>query len=436
MTTNHIKEIYSIFKKSSGISTDTRSIKENSIYFALKGPNFNGNNFAEDALEKGAKLSVVDDESLGGISDRIILVKDSLEALQKLAVYHRKKLNIPFVGLTGSNGKTTTKNLIEKVLASKYKVQATEGNFNNHIGVPLTVLSVTDKDEIAIIEMGASAVGEIKLLSEICKPTIGLITNISNAHVKGFESIEGVIRGKSELFDYILKNNGQVIINDYDDIIKNFSKRFNDAIHLDGNGSAINVKLLESTPKIKFQVNDGDVFVSNLFGDYNFQNILFALVIGKYFKIDLKESSKIVSDYIPDNNRSERIIYRSNCIILDAYNANPTSMEKTVNAVFNFSHKNKVMILGDMNELGELSKAEHIKIGKLTKTLKVNDVFFIGNKMKYAHEENVSSSWYENVHDLIKGLEKLSFKNSDILIKGSRSLQLEKSLEIIKQISV
>ena len=436
MTTNHIKEIYSIFKNSSGISTDTRTIKNNSIYFALKGPSFNGNDFAREALEKGAKLSVVDDESLDGISDRMILVKDSLEALQKLAIYHREKLNIPFVGLTGSNGKTTTKNLIEKVLSSNYKVRATYGNLNNHIGVPLSVLSVTENDEIAIIEMGASAVGEIKLLCEICKPTIGLITNISNAHVKGFENIDGVIRGKSELFDYLLKNNGQVIINDYDDIIKNFSKRFNDAIHLDGNRSTINVKLLESTPKIKFQINDGDIFVSDLFGDYNFQNILFALVIGKYFKIDLEESSKIISDYTPDNNRSERIIYRSNCIILDAYNANPTSMEKTVNAVFNFSHKNKVMILGDMNELGELSKAEHIKIGKLIKTLKVNDVFFIGNKMKYAHEENASSSWYENVHDLIKGLEKLSFKNSDILIKGSRSLELEKSLEIIKQISV
>ena len=436
MTTNHIKEIYSIFKNSSGISTDTRTIKNNSIYFALKGPSFNGNDFAREALEKGAKLSVVDDESLDGISDRMILVKDSLEALQKLAVYHREKLNIPFVGLTGSNGKTTTKNLIEKVLSSNYKVRATYGNLNNHIGVPLSVLSVTENDEIAVIEMGASAVGEIKLLCEICKPTIGLITNISNAHVKGFENIDGVIRGKSELFDYLLKNNGQVIINDYDDIIKNFSKRFNDAIHLDGNRSTINVKLLESTPKIKFQINDGDIFVSDLFGDYNFQNILFALVIGKYFKIDLEESSKIVSDYIPDNNRSERIIYRSNCIILDAYNANPTSMEKTVNAVFNFSHKNKVMILGDMNELGELSKAEHIKIGKLIKTLKVNDVFFIGNKMKYAHKENASSTWYENVQDLIKGLEKLSFKNSDILIKGSRSLELEKSLEIIKQISV
>ena len=205
MTTNHIKDIYSIFKNSSGISTDTRTIKNNSIYFALKGPSFNGNDFAREALEKGAKLSVVDDESLDGISDRIILVKDSLEALQKLAVYHREKLNIPFVGLTGSNGKTTTKNLIEKVLSSNYKVRATYGNLNNHIGVPLSVLSVTENDEIAVIEMGASAVGEIKLLCEICKPTIGLITNISNAHVKGFENIDPSVDNYKKLIDYNAK---------------------------------------------------------------------------------------------------------------------------------------------------------------------------------------------------------------------------------------
>ena len=186
---NSLSEIYSIFKKSSGVSTDTRSIKDNSVYFALKGASFNGNHFAEEAIEKGAILSVVDDETLDGVSDKFVVVKDSLKTLQDLAVYHRNKLNIPFVGLTGSNGKTTTKNLIEKVLSSNFKVRATEGNLNNHIGVPLSVLSVKSEDEIAIIEMGASAVGEIKLLSEICKPTIGLITNISNAHVKGFENI-------------------------------------------------------------------------------------------------------------------------------------------------------------------------------------------------------------------------------------------------------
>ena len=433
---NSIEEIYSIYKKSSGISTDSRSIIENSIYFALKGPNFNGNHFAEDALEKGAILSVVDDKSLNGVSDNFIIVKDSLKTLQDLAKYHREKLKIPFVGITGSNGKTTTKSLIENVLSSKYKVRATEGNLNNHIGVPLSVLSVSDDDEIAVIEMGASAVGEIKLLSEICKPTIGLITNISNAHVKGFKNIEGVIRGKSELFDYLLKNGGKVVINDFDEVINNFSKRFVDAIHLDGKGSIVSVTLIESTPQIKFCINDTDIFVSNLFGDYNFQNILFALTLGKYFNIDLEQSSKIVSKYIPNNNRSEKVYHKSNCIVLDAYNANPTSMEKAINAVYNFKNKNKVMILGDMNELGDQSNSEHLKIGKLIKTLKINHVFFIGKKMRCAHDENLGSVWYENVDGLIEGINKLSLKNSDILIKGSRSLKLEKSLEVIKQISV
>ena len=408
---NSIEEIYSIYKKSSGISTDSRSIIENSIYFALKGPNFNGNHFAEDALEKGAILSVVDDKSLNGVSDNFIIVKDSLKTLQDLAKYHREKLKIPFVGITGSNGKTTTKSLIEKVLSSKYKVRATEGNLNNHIGVPLSVLSVSDDDEIAVIEMGASAVGEIKLLSEICKPTIGLITNISNAHVKGFKNIEGVIRGKSELFDYLLKNGGKVVINDFDEVINNFSKRFVDSIHLDGKGSIVNVTLIESTPQIKFCINDTDIFVSNLFGDYNFQNILFALTLGKYFNIDLEQSSKIVSKYIPNNNRSEKVYHKSNCIVLDAYNANPTSMEKAINAVYNFKNKNKVMILGDMNELGDQSNSEHLKIGKLIKTLKINHVFFIGNKMRCAHDENLGSMWYENVDGLIEGINKLSLKN-------------------------
>ena len=433
---NSIEEIYSIFKKSSGVSTDTRSIKENSIYFALKGPNFNGNHFAKDALEKGAILSVVDDKSLNGISNNFIIVRDSLKTLQDLAKYHREKLNIPFVGITGSNGKTTTKSLIEKVLSSKYKVRVTEGNLNNHIGVPLSVLNVSDNDEIAVIEMGASAVGEIKLLSEICRPTIGLITNISNAHVKGFKNIEGVIRGKSELFDYLLKNDGKVIINNFDEVINNFSKRFVDAIHLDGKSSIVNVTLIESTPQIKFSINDNDIFISNLFGEYNFQNILFALTVGKYFNIDLEQSSKIVSKYIPNNNRSEKLDYKSNCIILDAYNANPTSMEQAINAVFNFKNKNKVMILGDMNELGDQSNSEHLRIGKLIKKLKINHVFFIGNKMRCAYDENPGSMWFEKVDDLIKGIKKLSLKNSDILIKGSRSLKLEKSLEVIKQISV
>ncbi len=431
-----LNKIYSIFKKSSGICTDTRKLKKNSIYFALKGPSYNGNNFAKEALVKGAILSVVDNKDLEGISDEIIYVDDVLSTLQGLARHHRKKFNIPFIGLTGSNGKTTTKNLIEKVLSIKYKVRATQGNLNNHIGVPLTVLSVSKNDEIAIIEMGASAVGEIKLLSEISRPNVGLITNISNAHIGGFKDFDGVIRGKSELFDFLLKNEGQVIINNFDSTIKNFSKRFNNSIHLEGPNSIVNVKLIKSTPDIKFQINNNKIFSSNLFGDYNFENILFALTLGEYFNIDIEKSSKVISEFRSDNNRSEKIYHKSNCIILDAYNANPYSMNKAINAVYNFESKNKVLILGDMNELGNYSEEEHIKIGKLTKKLKIQHLFFVGSKMKSAFEENPNSIWSKKVDDLLNKLKKLSFKDSDILIKGSRSIELEKSLKTLKQISV
>ena len=218
-----IEKLYNFFLDSSGVSTDTRKLNKGSIYFALKGENFDGNSYALDAIKNGAKLSVVDDISLEGKHKSLIYVEDVLDTLQKLAIFHRDKQDIPVIGLTGSNGKTTTKNLIEKVLTLSYKVLATEGNLNNHIGVPLTILKIKDHHQIAIIEMGASAVGEIELLSNISKPTIGIITNISNAHVEGFQNLDGVIRGKSELFNFLLKNNGQVIINNKDEIIKNFS---------------------------------------------------------------------------------------------------------------------------------------------------------------------------------------------------------------------
>ncbi|MFL3001466.1 MAG: UDP-N-acetylmuramoyl-tripeptide--D-alanyl-D-alanine ligase [Cytophagales bacterium] len=386
-----IEKLYNSYLSSSGICTDTRKLIKNSIYFALKGPNFDGNNYAKDAIAKGAKLSVVDDFSLKGKSNDIMYVEDVLGALQGLAIYHRGKLDIPVIGLTGSNGKTTTKNLMEKVLALKYKVAATRGNLNNHIGVPLTVLEIKDQHDIAIVEMGASAVGEIELLSKISRPTIGMITNISNAHVEGFENLEGVIRGKSELFDFLLKNGGKVIINNEDEIINNFSKRFKDPINLTGDGSIVNVQLIESVPNLKFKIK-GDVFESSLFGDYNFQNILFALTIAKIFEIDLKQASNEVSKYFPENNRSEKIYEKSNCIILDAYNANPKSMSNAIKSINRFPNKNKVVILGDMNELGVEAKLEHQKIGTLTKQLEIEKCFFVGKNMKYAHQINKSSS--------------------------------------------
>ena len=429
-----IEKLYNSYLSSSGICTDTRKLIKNSIYFALKGPNFDGNNYAKDAIAKGAKLSVVDDFSLKGKSNDIMYVEDVLGALQGLAIYHRGKLDIPVIGLTGSNGKTTTKNLMEKVLALKYKVAATRGNLNNHIGVPLTVLEIKDQHDIAIVEMGASAVGEIELLSKISRPTIGMITNISNAHVEGFENLEGVIRGKSELFDFLLKNGGKVIINNEDEIINNFSKRFKDPINLTGDGSIVNVQLIESVPNLKFKIK-GDVFESSLFGDYNFQNILFALTIAKIFEIDLKQASNEVSKYFPENNRSEKIYEKSNCIILDAYNANPKSMSNAIKSINRFPNKNKVVILGDMNELGVEAKLEHQKIGTLTKQLEIEKCFFVGKNMKYAHQINKSSSWFLDRSSLEDEIVNHKIKKADILIKGSRSFKLEMILPLVRRIS-
>ena len=430
-----IKDLYSLFHASSGISTDSRNIRENSIYFSLKGMNFNGNDFALEALDNGAIASVVDDKSLSNKSDNIYYVEDALKALQDLAVYHRDNLKIPVVGITGSNGKTTTKNLVKEVLSLKYNVIATEGNLNNHIGVPLSILSIADYHEIAVIEMGASAVGEIKFLCNIAKPSIGLITNISNAHLEGFKSLEGVVRGKSELFDYLLKNNGEVIINNLDLIIKNFSKRFRDPICIEGDGSIVDVKLLESEPEIKFKIK-GRVFRSQLFGTYNFQNILFAMTLGKKFEIDEELSARSLENFNVDSNRSEKKYFGSNCLILDAYNANPISMQNAIDSFSKFERENKILILSDMNELGKDSVSEHIKVAKFIDTLNINISYLVGDKMKSAHEILSNSLWFKDTESLKSKLLDTQISNSDVLIKGSRSFKLESLEETIKQISI
>ena len=340
------------------------------------------------------------------------------------------------IGITGSNGKTTTKNLIEKVLSTKYNVKATEGNLNNHIGVPLSILAINKTHQVAVIEMGASAVGEIKFLCNISKPSIGLITNISNAHIEGFKSLEGVVRGKSELFDYLLKNEGRIIINTFDKIINNFSKRIKEPISIEGDNSIINIKLIESEPDIKFQLDNGEIFTSNLFGEYNFQNILFAITIGKYFDIEESISSKAISDFQVDKNRSEKKYFNSNCVILDAYNANPTSMKNAILSFSKFKNKNKILILSDMNELGKNSNEEHIRMGSLIESLDIKDCYLVGEKMKFVHKTLNNSKWYKDVEDLKNFLSSIEINNSDILIKGSRSFKLETLEKTIKQISV
>ena len=347
---DQINLIYKHFLNSEGISTDSRKIKKNSIFFSLKGENFDGNKFANEALDKGALYSVVDDKDVFNASKNLILVDNCLNALHNLAKLHRSKFDIPVVGITGSNGKTTTKNLLYHVLSLKFKVYATKGNLNNHIGVPLSILEMDDSYEIAIIEMGASAVGEIQQLSSICNPSVGLITNISSVHIKGFENFDGVIRGKSELFDYLIKNNGKVFINNNDLVINNFAKRFKDPIFLFGDNSFVKSSLILSVPKIIFEISNSKKFTSNLIGKHNYENIVFALSIGKYFGVSEENAAKEISKFSSHDNRSQLIQFKSNTIILDAYNANPASMKDALEALSKFD-KNKIAILGDMFEL-------------------------------------------------------------------------------------
>ena len=436
MTDQTILSLYKKFLISGLVSTDSRTIKKNSIFFAIRGDNFDGNQFAQDALDKGALYSVIDDNTIESRSDRFILVDNCLKALQDLAITHRDSLGIPVIGLTGSNGKTTTKSLLAECLKSKYVTYSTKGNLNNHIGVPLSVLDIKESCEVAVIEMGASAVGDIKQLCDISKPTIALITNISGAHLKGFKNIEGVIRGKSELFDFILKNGGKVFINNKDKVLKNFTKRFSDPIEVHGDNSYCKIKLLESEPNIIFSDSNDNEYTTNLFGEYNFENIMMAISVSKFLGIDEEISSDIISKYHPEENRSQKFTFSSNCVVLDAYNANPVSMLNAIKSVSKFSHKNKVMILGDMNELGEFMESEHRNIGKITSRLNLDACYFVGSKMKFAHEENKSSFWFEKLSDLEDELAKKKFRDTDILVKGSRSLELENIVELLKKISV
>ena len=431
---DQINLIYKHFLNSEGISIDSRKIKKNSIFFSLKGENFDGNKFANEALDKGALYSVVDDKGVFNASKNLILVDNCLDALHNLAKLHRSKFDIPVVGITGSNGKTTTKNLLYHVLSSKFKVYATKGNLNNHIGVPLSILEMDDSYEIAIIEMGASEVGEIQQLSSICNPSVGLITNISSVHIKGFENFDGVIRGKSELFDYLIKNNGKVFINNNDLVINNFAKRFKDPIFLFGDNSFVKSSLISSVPNIIFEISNSKKFTSNLIGKHNYENIVFALSIGKYFGISEENASKEISKFSSHDNRSQLIQFKSNTIILDAYNANPASMKNALEALSKFD-KNKIAILGDMLELGKISKTEHESIGQFVSNLKLDQVYYVGSRMKSAYLTNKNFLWFNNKSDLESELNKIQIKESVVLLKGSRSLILESLVPLIKKIS-
>lgn len=425
-----IQELYSHFLKSGKVSTDTRKIEEGSIFFALKGPNFNANKLAHEAIEKGAVLAVIDERAYEK-DDRYFLVDDVLTALQDLARFHRQHLSIPFIGLTGSNGKTTTKELIHAILSKKYNVVATKGNLNNHIGVPLTVLSVNDSHEMAIIEMGANHVGEIANLCSIALPSHGLITNIGKAHLEGFGGIEGVIRGKSELYHHLIQSDGVAWINSQNEILSNMAKRFKAPLFYPAEGDFYHCELISDEPSLKIKAENEEIITTQLIGKYNFENIAVALCIGKYFEVDDKKANKAVAEYSPQNNRSQVIKKGSNTIILDAYNANPNSMSSALENLAKTKSDNKVAILGDMKELGESSAEEHQKIGTLLMQLGINQVYLFGPEFKAAVSEIKGAFHTKDKKELKEKLSETSFQDSTILIKGSRSMSLEEVVDLL-----
>jgi UDP-N-acetylmuramoyl-tripeptide--D-alanyl-D-alanine ligase len=419
-----IASLYKLYLKSGKVSTDTRQIAPGSLFFAIKGPKYNANAFAQEAIAKGASYAVVDEKEYD-TDDRTILVEDGLTALQQLATYHRDQLKIPVIGLTGSNGKTTSKELVNAVLSKKYRTLATKGNLNNHIGVPLTILSIDSSVEIAIIEMGANHVGEIALLSSIAKPTHGFITNIGKAHIGTFGGFENIIRGKSELYQHLITQDGVVFINSQNPILANMAKRFKNPIFYPAKGDYYQCELISADPFIKIETEEGTILNTQMIGSYNFENIAAALCIGKYFGVEPAKAEQAVVEYVPGNMRSQIIQKGTNTIILDAYNANPSSMQAAVESLAGMKAKSKVAIVGDMYELEEEAEKEHRNMGKLLQEKKFHSVYLCGALIRAAKDECPGARHFETRELLIDELKKNPITDSTILVKASRGMGLE-----------
>ena len=425
-----ISEIHKLFLNCSSVVIDTRKIIPNSFFVALKGERFDANTFANEALENGASYVLIDNKEYY-IDARTILVEDCLTALQQLAKYHRAYLNIPIVALTGSNGKTTTKELINVVLSKKYTTKATIGNLNNHIGVPLTLLSFTSATQIGIIEMGANHQKEIEFLCEIAQPDFGYITNFGKAHLEGFGGVEGVIKGKSEMYNYLKANNKKVFIN-LDDAIQSDKTSAMDCITFGQNSDAasINIEHVIANPFVELQFHNLTV-KSNLIGLYNANNISAAIAIGSYFSVEDVAIKEAIESYIPENNRSQLLTKNSNEILLDAYNANPSSMLVALQNFLQLDKSNKVIIIGDMFELGEESLAEHQSIINYLKANESVECYFIGNDFYSNKIVQSNFKFYKDFNSFAEYLQTTKFSNSTLLIKGSRGMALERVLDYI-----
>ena len=430
-----IETLYTIFLNASEICTDTRKLEEGCLFFAFSGPNFDGNKFAEQALKKGALAVVIDNSKLKLKGENIILVKNTLNTLQELAAFHRQKLNTCLIALTGSNGKTTTKELIRKVLASKYKVLATQGNLNNHIGVPLTLLKLKPYHEIAIVEMGANHPGEIAALSEITKPNWGFITNFGKAHLEGFGSLEGVIRSKSELYKHLINNKQKILINlDDTEQIKQTKGYEVSSFGQEEKANFIWKKLDENEEGIKINFQ-GKNFQSRLYGAYNLTNLAASLAFATLFEVPTDAIQNALYKLVL-NNRSQIIKIQNTEYILDAYNANPTSMLSALLAFDNKKSLNKVVILGDMLELGEYSLKEHDYILNRSLRLSFEKIITIGTQFYTTTKEDGRISKFENLQSFKKTIDHSNWKYNHVLIKGSRALQLEDLIPFFETIVI
>jgi UDP-N-acetylmuramoyl-tripeptide--D-alanyl-D-alanine ligase len=394
------------------------------MFFALKGDKFNANEFARQALDKGASCVVVD-EAQYVLNEKCLLVEDTLVALQQLARHHRNQLTIPVIGLTGSNGKTTSKELVNAVLSARYRTYATHGNLNNHIGVPLTILAIDKSIEIAVVEMGANHLGEIALLCSIANPTHGFITNIGKAHIGTFGGFENIIRAKSELYQHLITTGGKVFINSQNEILANMAKRFRDPVFYPAAGDYYQCTLLGADPFIKVKAENDEEVQTSLVGTYNFENIAAALCLGKFFDVDAKLANEAVRRYEPGNMRSQLVKKDGNTIILDAYNANPSSMKAAIENMAAMNVPVKALILGDMFELEGEAELEHRNVGKLLKEHRFNRVLLCGKLMRAAKDEYPEAMLFETKDALIEELKNHPLKDATVLVKASRGIGLE-----------
>jgi UDP-N-acetylmuramoyl-tripeptide--D-alanyl-D-alanine ligase len=421
-------QLYDLYLESKGVSTDTRTIREGQIFFALWGENFNGNQYASEALEKGAAWAIIDDPLYEG--ERTVLVDDCLNELQALATHHRKMMNVPVLAIVGTNGKTTTKELLAAIISKKLKVHYTKGNLNNHIGVPLTILDAPQGTQMMIIEMGANHIGEIRSLCLIARPDYGIITNIGMAHIEGFGTFEGVVKAKTELYEYLRKVNGVALYNDKNPLLaEKIFRLVNRAVPFsDPTGIEMLIELLPSDINLVVQVtyqHKSHIINTNLFGKYNYENIKAAIATGLFFDVDLADIAKAVEEYVPANNRSQVTKTKNNILICDSYNANPTSMKASLASFSEIEGARKLVILGDMLELGEKSEEEHMKLLGELDSCRFGSVYLVGPVFKKISEGHRFRA-FSNVGELSDHIRSNPLKGYKILVKGSRGMGLEK----------